>query len=576
MVYEYTTRDGERVEVNVAARFDQMAAEFQRAFGLTLHVNSGTRTRAEQERLYYGWINRLPGYSLAAAPGQSYHEESGPQGPRALDLRDSGNDAGVMTIGTRRNSWVRDNGPRWGFTSSGLTFNPPEGWHVHNVWPIGGSSTPSGSFPANERYGADWVKSAQNKLNRLGFNVGEEDGLDGANTQRGTRELQGILGVDQDGIYGPVTNTGADVILAGGNYTGRSVAEIQAKVGAPVDNEWGPITSKHVYVWQRANGLTADAQWGPISDAKGFPPAAQPEQRVGKNFTDRPVKDIQKAVGIPAEKQDGDYGPETTQYVKAWQAAEGIDSDGDWGITSDGLAFKPAGSIHGVDYSFARPDPAMMKARGIKLAGRYLWNAKYDDGRTNKGVSVAEIAALKAQEITPFFIYEEDGHELTGGFTAGVRVAKAADGFLKALGLAGNPIYFNVDYDASPSDMVEILKALDGIASVIGLDRTGLYAGFGPLNAAFDAGKIKWGFQTYAWSGGRWDQRAQLQQWSNGQWGGSIDFTRAMTAEYGQNPVVPAPEPEEPETPTEPTPELSLIEQIKQAWSKLGDLIKKL
>jgi peptidoglycan hydrolase-like protein with peptidoglycan-binding domain len=545
-----------------------MAAEFRRVFGLNLIVNSGVRTEEEQWRLYNGWINRLPGFYLATTPQNSFHCEVGPQGPRALDLRDSGDDAGVMTIGTTRNNWIRDNGPRWGFTLSGLTFNPAEGWHNHFTGAIGGSGAPSGSFPANERYGADWVKSAQNKLNRLGFNVGEEDGLDGENTQRGVRELQGILDAEQDGIYGPVTNDGADLILAGGNYTSRPVAEIQAIVGATPDGVWGPYTSLHVYVWQKTNGLTRDAQWGPASDAKGFPNAEQPPAPEDWNRTDRPTADIQRAVGMPEAEIDGAYGPNTDKYIREFQTSEGIDSDGIWGETSDGLAFPPAGSIHGVDYSFSRPDPAMMKSRGVKIAGRYLWNTKYQDGRTNKGLGLEEIAALAAQGIEVFFIYEEDGKELRGGFDEGVRVAKAAEGFLKGLGLVGYPIYFNVDYDAPAEDLAKILEALDGIASVIGLARTGLYAGFGPVNTAFDAGKIKWGFQTYAWSGGKWDPRAQLQQWSNGQWGDSIDFTRAVKAEFGQNPVKPAPEPEEPEPPVEE-------ESITVTKSKLWEWFKK-
>jgi peptidoglycan hydrolase-like protein with peptidoglycan-binding domain len=515
MGYEYTTRDGERLEVNVARAFDQMAAEFRRVFGLNLIVNSGVRTEEEQWRLYNGWINRLPGFYLATTPQNSFHCEVGPQGPRALDLRDSGDDAGVMTIGTTRNNWIRDNGPRWGFTLSGLTFNPAEGWHNHFTGAIGGSGAPSGSFPANERYGADWVKSAQNKLNRLGFNVGEEDGLDGENTQRGVRELQGILDAEQDGIYGPVTNDGADLILAGGNYTSRPVAEIQAIVGATPDGVWGPYTSLHVYVWQKTNGLTRDAQWGPASDAKGFPNAEQPPAPEDWNRTDRPTADIQRAVGMPEAEIDGAYGPNTDKYIREFQTSEGIDSDGIWGETSDGLAFPPAGSIHGVDYSFSRPDPAMMKSRGVKIAGRYLWNTKYQDGRTNKGLGLEEIAALAAQGIEVFFIYEEDGKELRGGFDEGVRVAKAAE-----------------------------------------------------VNTAFDAGKIKWGFQTYAWSGGKWDPRAQLQQWSNGQWGDSIDFTRAVKAEFGQNPVKPAPEPEEPEPPVEE-------ESITVTKSKLWEWFKK-
>jgi peptidoglycan hydrolase-like protein with peptidoglycan-binding domain len=583
MAYTYTLIDGQRVEAStVAPAFGRLAEAFRQAWGLTLHVRSGTRTWKQQYDLWYGWTNRLPGFNLALHPddANALHVETNPYGSRALDVYDSGSDAGASVAGSRRNNWLRDNAPRFGFTMSGLTFNPVEGWHMHYTGTIGGGGSPAGGgssgFPARDRYGEAWVRVAQDKLNRLGFNAGTVDGYDGPQTQTATKGLQAVLGVDQDGIYGPVTNGGADVILAGGNFTNRPVEAIQAKVGATPDGIWGPLTSLAVYKWQKANGLHPDAQWGPISDAKAaFPPDVD-ERPVGENRTSRPVKEIQAAVGMPEADQDGIYGPETTAYVIAWQTNQGIDADGIWGMTSDGLKFPPAGSIHGVDYSFARPDVDMLAKRGVKLAGRYLWQTKYDDGRTNKGIGLEELLALRSRDIGVFFIYERDGKELRGGFAAGVEVARAAEGWLTKLGLAGHPIYFNVDYDAPAEDMPQILAALDGIASVIGLGRVGLYAGFGPLKAAFDAGKIKWGFQTYAWSGGKWDPRAQLQQWSNGQWGGTVDFTRAMTAEYGQNPVapVPLPDPDPEPDPAEPV-EVSAerAAQIVAASASLASLV---
>lgn len=373
-----------------------------------------------------------------------------------------------------------------------------------------------------------------------------------------------------DGQYGPVgatTPQGETADIAG---------QFQAEKKLVVDKFIGRQT------W--------DAAWlAPVTPAPGeeptpppvvvspppvvVPPVTNPDVKyptTGLNASGRPAAEIQKFLitkgFLPAGSDDNVWGPQTSVGVAKYQESQFIGVDGTWGRTSDGLAFPPAGSIHGVDYSFSRPDPAMLASRGVKLVGRYLWPAKY----ASKGITKAELDALKAKSIKTFFIFEQDGKELLGGFAAGVAVATRAEDELKILGLERYPIYFNVDYDAPDSDMAKILDALRGVASVIGLNRVGLYAGYKPLKAAFDAKVITWGFQTYAWSGGQWDARAHLQQWSNGQWGDSVDFTRAVKAEYGQNPVAkPAPTP----TPTPvplPLPETVLVPK------KVLDLIKLL
>jgi hypothetical protein len=133
MGYEYEYIDGHRVEKNVAKAFRKMAAAFFLRWGLLLLISSATRTRAEQTTLWNRWVAWLngtgPRANLAAPPGMSNHEESGPRGPRALDLRDSGRDDGVTVIGSERSNWLAANAHRWGFTPAGHSFVPKEGWH---------------------------------------------------------------------------------------------------------------------------------------------------------------------------------------------------------------------------------------------------------------------------------------------------------------------------------------------------------------------------------------------------------------------------------------------------------------
>jgi peptidoglycan hydrolase-like protein with peptidoglycan-binding domain len=255
---------------------------------------------------------------------------------------------------------------------------------------------------------------------------------------------------------------------------------------------------------------------------------------------------------LPAGSADGSYGPQTSTAVAKLQQTRWLTPvDGVYGDGSDGMLFPPAGSIHGVDYSFARPDIAMMKSRGVRLAGRYVWNPKYADGvRINKGIDRAEYDALKAAGIDPFFFYETYPEDFITGFDTGVRHATDAQALIVKLGLPNLPIHFNVDRQASASDIPGILEGLRGAASVIGKGRTALYGQYSVIKAAFDADLISHACQTYAWSGdGRgsttWDPRATTQQWQNTQWptvpGDSntaqIDYTRAVKRDFGQHPV---------------------------------------
>lgn len=263
----------------------------------------------------------------------------------------------------------------------------------------------------------------------------------------------------------------------------------------------------------------------------------------GYNATNRPLKEIQRYLKV---KETGVWDQATADAVYSFQGRAFIDQDYIWGITSDGLAFPPATAVaFGCDYSFARPDPAMLAGRNMKFAGRYLWNPKYDDGvRTNKGIDLAEFKALQKAGIDPFFFYEESKDDPIEGYAEGVRQAKEAERHRVREGLPPLPIYFPVDYDAPAAAIPAIIEGLRGAAEVVGIDRVGVYAKYDVVKAAFDAGVIKWACQTYAWSKGQWDTRAQLRQWSNGQYGGSVDFQYAMSKEFGQTPVVPTPKPD--------------------------------
>ena len=130
--YQYEIIDGQRVERNVAAQYRLWAAAFKKETGLDLFVSSGVRTAAEQEAGYERYLRGESGGVKWAKPTESSHCEIGPSGPRALDIRDSGKDAGVTVKGTARWNTAVRLGAAYGFTWGGWGVPDSEGWHFEN------------------------------------------------------------------------------------------------------------------------------------------------------------------------------------------------------------------------------------------------------------------------------------------------------------------------------------------------------------------------------------------------------------------------------------------------------------
>jgi hypothetical protein len=123
------------------------------------------------------------------------------------------------------------------------------------------------------------------------------------------------------------------------------------------------------------------------------------------------------------------------------------------------------------------------------------------------------------------------------GASGGTADAKEADAFFKALGLTGMPIVFACDFDPVSDDWASIDAYMNAVKGYLGLDRTGGYGGKAFITRQFDAYRMKYGVQTYAWSssGGetQWDARAQLRQIKNDQvvCGGAIDWEEQRLAD---------------------------------------------
>lgn len=190
--------------------------------------------------------------------------------------------------------------------------------------------------------------------------------------------------------------------------------------------------------------------------------------------------------------------------------------------------------MFGLDFVTA-PSITAMKAASVAFVCRYL--SEVNDLTKIKLLTPAEAKADSEAGISIVSNFEWYGNRAAEGFNSGVADAKIADAQHKACGGPGErPIYFSVDFEATSTQMGMIADYFKGVASVIGLARTGAYGSYDVIKYLLDNDCITWAWQTYAWSGGRWDARADIQQYENGVSfdGHEVDYDRSMKPDFGQ------------------------------------------
>jgi hypothetical protein len=193
----------------------------------------------------------------------------------------------------------------------------------------------------------------------------------------------------------------------------------------------------------------------------------------------------------------------------------------------------PPAQRFGLDWSVAHPpSDKSLTAAGVTFACRYLSHTPA------KNLKRLEADHLSSLGIDLVVVWETTANRALAGHDAGVADATEALRQANRLGMPeGRPIYFAIDFDATTHQLThEITEYFQGINEVLGADRTGVYGGYRQVGAMFDAGLVTFGWQTYAWSAGQWDGRAQIQQYRNDQFigGVSVDFDRATADDFGQ------------------------------------------
>lgn len=187
-----------------------------------------------------------------------------------------------------------------------------------------------------------------------------------------------------------------------------------------------------------------------------------------------------------------------------------------------------------VDYPWARPGGAALKAAGVTGVLRYL---SHD---VTKSLLRPEADDLAAHGISMAVVYEDLATRAGEGYTAGaidaataVKMANGTQPKYTDLAMPSDrPIYLAADFDAS---WPQVAPYYAGAASILGQDRVGVYGGLAVISGAANAG-YRWLWQAAAWSHGQWHPKATLHQPIQETTinGAQCDVDVAMTSDWGQ------------------------------------------
>ncbi len=182
-----------------------------------------------------------------------------------------------------------------------------------------------------------------------------------------------------------------------------------------------------------------------------------------------------------------------------------------------------------IDFAHRLVPPDQVKAAGYDGALVYVSELRPGATFDFKPVTREYADGLRAQglHVVSCYQYGKPGwvnspSDFTRGYDGGVADAQTA---LRLHGAAGGPdsapIFFSVDEDIDAATWKSLgVKWFQGLNSVMGVERTGIYGGNRQLAWAINDGVIghsttpgyRWAWQTKAWSGGNREPAAVLFQ----------------------------------------------------------------
>ena len=152
-----------------------------------------------------------------------------------------------------------------------------------------------------------------------------------------------------------------------------------------------------------------------------------------------------------------------------------------------------------LDYAWAKPSPAAIKAAGYSGVMRYL------STDATKNLSKSEAAGLLAAGLSIGLVWETTAIRAGQGFAAGAADAVTAEAQAAALGYPSTAVlFYAVDYDAAPAAVAPYFAGVGSKAH----HPVGVYGSARVVEGV----AAPWKWQACAWSAGRVSASAHLYQ----------------------------------------------------------------
>lgn len=185
----------------------------------------------------------------------------------------------------------------------------------------------------------------------------------------------------------------------------------------------------------------------------------------------------------------------------------------------------------GVDYAYGEPDLRQLRSKGITFICRYLGAPE------SKCLTREEALRISAAGMDLVTVFETGAQRALEDHPAGRQDAAAAQRQLEQIGAPHAVVYFAVDFELEPDQYLRVQGYIQGCQEILGRARVGVYGGFSIVHELFVNNIIDYGWQTYAWSQGRWSPHAQLRQIENETpplAGVDCDLDRSAAPNFGQ------------------------------------------